>query len=116
MFLGEELCSNPDWLRISVDYIVDALEWPEQASKGRPYDMATPQVMLSLAAIHTMSDMLTQVLYDLCTRHDLIQALRQEVISVLKEDGWRKSSLSNLRLMDSVLKESQRMKPAALGP
>ena len=44
--------------------------------------MATSQVMLSLAAIHTMSDMLTQVLYDLCTRQDLIQALRQEVISV----------------------------------
>ena len=69
----------------------------------------------SVAAIHTTSDMLTQVLYDLCGRDALIQALREEVITVVQEEGWTKPTLYKLKLMDSVLKESQRLKPISVG-
>jgi cytochrome P450 len=37
--------------------------------------------------------------------------LREEIISVVSENGWTKASLQKLRLMDSFLKESQRFTP-----
>lgn len=93
----------------------DAMEWMEQCANGRHYDPAVAQLTFSLAAIHTTSDLLTQVLYDICGKNDLIQELREEVITVVKEEGWKKPTLFKLKLMDSVVKESQRMKPTAIG-
>ncbi|OGM47935.1 putative cytochrome P450 monooxygenase [Aspergillus bombycis] len=177
IFLGDQICRNPNWLRITVDYTIDsfkaaealrlwpkafraivaqflpscrkiraelqeaqdiiwpvldarrrdkqaaisggkeperyndAMEWLEECAKGRSYEPAFGQLIFSVAAIHTTSDMLTQVLYDLCGRNELIQALREEVITVVQEEGWKKPTLYKLKLMDSVLKESQRLKP-----
>lgn len=93
----------------------DAMQWMEDVAKGRPYDPAVSQMSFSLAAIHTTSDLLTQVIYDLCGKEDLVQALRDELIAVISEDGWKKQTLYKLKLMDSVLKESQRLKPIGLG-
>lgn len=177
VFLGDQICRNPDWLRITVSYTVhaflaaqdlrqwpelirplvahflpsckkvrrdldeardiirpvleerrevkdseatterfnDAMQWMEDVAKGRPYDPAVSQMSFSLAAIHTTSDLLTQVIYDLCGKEDLVQALRDELIAVISEDGWKKQTLYKLKLMDSVLKESQRLKPIGLG-
>ncbi|GMG29258.1 unnamed protein product [Aspergillus oryzae] len=93
----------------------DAMQWLEECAKGRSYEPAFGQLTFSVAAIHTTSDMLTQVLYDLCGRDALIQALREEVITVVQEEGWTKPTLYKLKLMDSVLKESQRLKPISVG-
>ncbi|KAE8317069.1 cytochrome P450 [Aspergillus transmontanensis] len=164
IFLGDQICRNPNWLRITVDYTVDAfkaaeelrlwpkmfrsieaqaiigpvldarrkdkqaaisagkeperyndaMEWLEECAKGRSYEPAFGQLIFSVAAIHTTSDMLTQVLYDLCGRDALVQALREEVITVVQEEGWKKPTLYKLKLMDSVLKESQRLKPISV--
>ncbi|KAL4874933.1 cytochrome P450 [Aspergillus karnatakaensis] len=180
VFLGDQLCRNPDWLRITVDYTVDsffaaedlrlwpsllrpivvyflsttrkiqaeveearkiivpvlerrkaekqatisngeapkkyadAMEWMEQCAKGRPYDAAVAQLGLSLGAIHTTSDMLTQVLYDIMQHDGLVEELRKEIITVIESDGWAKTTLYKLKLMDSVLKESQRLKPTSI--
>ncbi|KAL4892150.1 cytochrome P450 [Aspergillus ambiguus] len=180
VFLGDKICRNPDWLRITVDYTVDsfvaaqelrlwpkplrsfvanllpscrkirdelqeakdiitpvleerrkakeavlregrtperyvdALQWMEESAQGRPYEPAVAQLSFSLAAIHTTSDMLTQVLLDLCGKDDLISELREEVITVIREEGWKKTTLYKLKLMDSVLKESQRLKPIGI--
>ncbi|BCS23009.1 cytochrome P450 [Aspergillus puulaauensis] len=180
VFLGDRLCRNPDWLRITVDYTVDcfeaadtlrlwpallrpivspyipscrkiraeiqeardiifpvleqrkkekqdaidrgdtpekyndAMEWMEQCAKGRPYDAAIAQLTFSVAAIHTTSDMLVQVLYDICGYEGLVEELREEVTTVLRADGWTKTALHKLRLMDSVMKESQRLKPSQI--
>ncbi|PLB49717.1 cytochrome P450 [Aspergillus steynii IBT 23096] len=180
VFLGDRICRDPRWLRITVDYTVDsflaaqslrmwptifhpvvarflpscrkvqselqeareiinpvlaeraaekeaaarqgstpkrytdAMEWMEQCAKGRPYDAGAAQLSFSLAAIHTTSDMLTQVLYDLSGKDELIEALREEARTVIKEDGWQKTTLYKLKLMDSMLKESQRMKPISV--
>ncbi|KAL2865244.1 cytochrome P450 [Aspergillus lucknowensis] len=180
VFLGHQICRNPDWLRITVDYTTDsflaaedlrlwpmflrpliakflpscrkiraelqeargiitpvlerrkvakkaaiergeepekyndAMEWMEQCSKGRLYDPVTAQMLFSIAAIHTTSDLITQVLCDLCGRDSLVDALREEILTVIKEEGWKKSTLYKLKLMDSVLKESQRLKPTGI--
>ncbi len=181
VFLGEELCRNPDWLRVTMSYTVDAItagqdlrvwpmalrslvhwfipscrklredlaecqklvnpviqkrreekknrvlqglepkkyldamEWMEQAAKGRSYDPSISQVMMAMAANFSGSDALTQVLFDLCDQPKLVQDMREEIISVMTENQWNKSTIYKLRLMDSVLKESQRIKPAAVG-
>ncbi|GFF24895.1 aldehyde reductase 1 [Aspergillus lentulus] len=55
--------------------------------------------------------MLTQVLLGLCAHAEVIQPLREKIVTVIQEEGWKKPALYKLKLMDSVLKESQRMKP-----
>ncbi|GLA07505.1 hypothetical protein AnigIFM60653_008736 [Aspergillus niger] len=90
---------------------VDAMQWMEECAKGRPYDPTLAQISLTLATIHTTSDLLTQTLFYLAERDEIIVALRNEVITVLQGDGWSKSTFNNLKLMDSILKESQRLKP-----
>lgn len=92
----------------------DAMEWMEQCAKGRPYDAGASQLSFSLAAIHTTSDMITQVLYDLCGKEELIDALREEARTVIQAEGWQKTTLYKLKLMDSMLKESQRLKPTGI--
>ncbi|RYP11131.1 hypothetical protein DL765_007880 [Monosporascus sp. GIB2] len=176
VFLGSELCRNPAWLRITVDYTVnvffgvtalkkwpkylhpivwrfvpevrkvrdqieeavrliqpvvdkriaegksptskatysDAIQWANELANGRPYDPALLQLGFSLAAIHTTTDHLSQVLYDLCAYPEYIEPLREELVTVLKEEGMTKAGLFKLKLMDSFLKESQRFKPGAL--
>lgn len=92
----------------------DAVQWMEDAAMGKPYDAAVIQLGLSLAAIHTTTDMLSQVLYDICPQPDLIKDLREEIVAVLQKEGWKRTALYKLKLMDSVLKETQRLKPPGM--
>ncbi|PGH20409.1 hypothetical protein AJ80_03554 [Polytolypa hystricis UAMH7299] len=91
----------------------DAIDWFEDSAKGMHYDPAIAQLQISMAAIHTTSDLATQVILDLARNPDIIEPLRQEIVKCLTEGGWKKTSLYNLKLMDSVIKESQRVKPIA---
>ncbi|KAJ4252797.1 hypothetical protein NW762_010703 [Fusarium torreyae] len=94
----------------------DAIEWLEKAAaaKGITCDLAASQLGLSLAAIHTTTDLLTQVLTRICQNPDILEPLREEMTSALREDGWNKTSLYKMKLLDSVIKESQRMKPTEI--
>ncbi|CAJ2507529.1 Uu.00g087150.m01.CDS01 [Anthostomella pinea] len=180
VFLGEELCRNPEWLKITIDHTVslftsarqlrvypyllrpiaqmflplardtrqqvrdarrviqpvldkrratkaamiaegkdpkelnDAMEWFEQTAKGQPYDPALMQLNLSTAAIHTTTDLIMKVLADIIAHPDIIEPLRKEMAEVIGRDGWKKTSLYNLKLLDSVVKETQRVKPVAI--
>ncbi|KAI1738428.1 cytochrome P450 [Xylaria scruposa] len=89
----------------------DAIEWAEEESNNDPYDPAVYQIGLSMAAIHTTSDLLNQTLQNLVQRPKLIEDMRKEIIEVLQNEGMTKAALFNLKLMDSVLKETQRLKP-----
>ncbi|KAL6355096.1 hypothetical protein LRP88_11513 [Fusarium phalaenopsidis] len=181
VFLGTEMCRNPQWLRITTTYAViafraveelrlwpawlrpvvqwvmphctaaralvreakdlinplleerrkkkaeaasrgekivynDAIEWLEQTALEKKvyYDPACAQLSLSVAALHSTTDFFTQVMLDISNNPELIEPLREEIISVLSEHGWSKQSLYKLKLMDSVLKESQRLKPISI--
>jgi len=50
-------------------------------------------------------------MFELAQHPEYIQPLREEVIEVLGKQGWKKTSLYNLKLMDSVLKECLRIRP-----
>jgi cytochrome P450 len=89
----------------------DAIGWLEDIYNGRQYDPTVAQLLLAFAGIHTTSDLMTKALFDISSDPELIDNLRKEIISVIGEQGWSKNSLYNLKLMDSALKESQRLKP-----
>lgn len=95
----------------------DALEWAEQeaAEKGSKFDPAVFQLTLSLLAIHATYDLLEQSILDLARNPQYIEPLRQEVIRVLRTEGWKKTSLYNMKVLDSALKETQRLKPGSIG-
>lgn len=45
---------------------------------------------------------------------DLVDELRQEISTVLRSEGWKKRALFNRKLLDSVVKEAQRLKPMGM--
>lgn len=178
IFMGEELCRDEEWVRVSGDYTLNSFatsnllraypRWArsfvhwfipecrelrrklndarqslqphldrrnaikrEAAAQGKPcpfddsiewfekeypkHDPATEQIAISLVAYHTTSDLLMETLFNLCQHPELLKPLREEIVTVLSEEGLKKTSLNNLKLMDSVIKESQRLRPILLG-
>lgn len=93
----------------------DSIEWFRKASKGVEYSQLDTQIALQFAAIHTTSDLLTQAVLNLCAHPDMLEPLREEARSVLRQHGWQKLALTELRLLDSFFKETQRLKPINMG-
>jgi hypothetical protein len=56
-------------------------------------------------------------LYDLVVRPDLVNELRKEIKTVMAANGGALSThaLFEMKLLDSVMKESQRINPGNLG-
>ncbi|KAF6792039.1 cytochrome p450 [Colletotrichum sojae] len=93
----------------------DSLEWYENIAEkmGVTYDPAPQQLGLAVSAILTSNDLMSQCVLDLCRNPELVEPLRQEIRSVLGDEGWTSTSLYNMKLLDSVLKETLRMKPVS---
>ncbi|GFN12514.1 cytochrome P450 [Aspergillus tubingensis] len=89
----------------------DAIEWFEKAAKGRPYDPVGAQLILSVGAIHTTSDLTCQTMTHLAQNPEIVEPLRKEIVDTLQQHGWKKVALYNMKLLDSVIRESQRLKP-----
>ena len=51
----------------------------------------------------------------MCTSPECIQPLREEVESIVKEHGWTKTSIFNMRKLDSFLRETQRLSGLSTG-
>ncbi|GAB0134067.1 hypothetical protein EsDP_00002452 [Epichloe bromicola] len=92
----------------------DVIEWFEMAANGQQYDPVLVQLVLSAAAIHTSTDLLSQTIGDLAQNQDFIDPLRKEIMQCLSDGGWKKTTLYQMKLLDSCVKESQRMKPISL--
>lgn len=88
----------------------DALEWAEIEAVA-DYNPVDIQLGLSFLAIHTTSDLVSQTLLHLAHTPEGVEDLRREIIQVLSADGWRKASFQKLKLVDSAVKEAQRLKP-----
>jgi cytochrome P450 len=97
----------------SIPKRLDSIDWMDDiihSQKAANFDIVGAQLTLTFVAVHTTSNTLAHLLYDLIDNPELIPELRQEIIAVMEEDqGWQKTSLYKLKLLDSVMKESQRM-------
>ncbi|KAG2420428.1 hypothetical protein HFD88_000040 [Aspergillus terreus] len=90
------------------------LAWIDRHARDHAYDPTLAQLMLSSVSIHTSADLITKVIIRLCENAELIEALRQEILAATQKQGITYASLKDLILMDSVMKETQRLDPASL--
>ncbi|KAL8988949.1 MAG: hypothetical protein Q9177_002056 [Variospora cf. flavescens] len=110
----EQAAVTPDWKTKKPN---DMIQWLQDASEGAdamPERIVDRQLGMSFAAIHTTTNHLANVIYDLAARWDEYgPELRAEVEETLAEtDGhWKKTTLTKLSKMDSFMKESQRLNP-----
>ncbi|KAL8282700.1 hypothetical protein RB597_010103 [Gaeumannomyces tritici] len=92
----------------------DGIDWFEQEAQGRPYDSGMAQQALAATGNHTTSDFTTKFMLTVAQHPDLIREMRDEIVAVLRaEGGFTKAALANLKLLDSVMKETQRLQPIA---
>ncbi|KAF8662095.1 hypothetical protein AX16_001205 [Volvariella volvacea WC 439] len=66
-------------------------------------------LFLNFAGIHTTSMVLTHALFDLAAYPEYLEPLREEAEEMIEAEGWSKAAVSNLRKMDSFLRESMRV-------
>ncbi|KAL2009416.1 hypothetical protein VTN00DRAFT_5223 [Thermoascus crustaceus] len=92
----------------------NTIDWIEQATARRPLDAVGAQLGFAIAALHTTTELLRQTLLDICAHPELIQPIRDEVKRAVDESGWTTAGLFKMQLLDSVIKETQRLKPGSL--
>lgn len=93
----------------------DTIDWIEEEAAGRPLDAAEVQLGLAIGALHTTTELFKQSLLDISAHPELVQQIRQEVIEAVRESGWTTAGLYKMQLLDSTIKETQRMQPGSLG-
>ncbi|KAH7040188.1 cytochrome P450 [Microdochium trichocladiopsis] len=91
--------------------MADTIGWMYDVANGANIDYVAGQLSLSMAAIHTTTETTCAIIMDLCDHPEVVPQLREEVIRVIGEGGWAKTSLYKLKLMDSFIKEGQRVRP-----
>ncbi|CAK7202891.1 hypothetical protein SEUCBS139899_005618 [Sporothrix eucalyptigena] len=80
-------------------------------------ELTNMQLLLTMAAIHTTTLTTSFILHDMVARPDVVKGCRQEIKDVLaaSDDGTMSTNaLFNMKLVDSVMRESQRMNPPFL--
>lgn len=93
----------------------DSLGWFEELARGSEYDPAVAQLTFAVAAVHATTDFLSQLLIHLAQHPEYVQQLRDEVVSAVRQHGLHTAAFAQMKLMDSVMKESQRLKPISTG-
>ncbi|KAH7313937.1 cytochrome P450 [Stachybotrys elegans] len=97
----------------------DMLTW--LLNRSKQFELATDEelaetlLVLGMAAIHTTTMAATHIIFDLigyCP--EVIPELRKEILSVMDthEGGLTTNALYQMKLLDSVMRESQRMNPS----
>lgn len=96
----------------------DMIQWiMDQSDKETvtpsPEVQAELQMLIGMAGIHTTTLTATHALLDLASKPEYLQPLRDEASAITQNANGRpqKKDLANLPLMDSFLKESQRLSP-----
>ncbi|KAL7935003.1 cytochrome P450 [Trichoderma chlorosporum] len=100
--------------RQSLPIFNDTITYIEEIAAGRPFDAAATQLAFAISAMHTTTELLKQTLVDICLHPELISPLRDEAKAAIGQHGWTTAGMFQMQLMDSVIKESQRLKPGSL--
>ncbi|KAK4222297.1 cytochrome P450 [Podospora fimiseda] len=100
----------------------DGIQWLISAYKAAGKELSADQLaqdefIITIASIHSSSATALSCLYDLMDRREIMEEIKEEIGKVRKEfgvegsEGWTRQSLAGLKLMDSFMKESQRIHP-----
>lgn len=90
----------------------DALAWTLNAPGGSAFEAGDVQLALAMAAFFTTAEVLRQVIIEIVHRPQLVASLRQEIEEAISNHGLTAASLFRMELLDSAMKESQRLMPA----
>ncbi|KAK7935615.1 Cytochrome P450 monooxygenase ATR2 [Apiospora marii] len=115
-FLSPIIQERKEAMKNGSDLPDDMLQWmmnKAEANGVSDDQLAQLQLDLSLAAIHTTTMAVTDLLCDVVIRPDLVDELRAEIKRVLDDhDGVATThALYEMKLLDSVMRESQRWNP-----
>lgn len=114
---------GPEVERVAKEYIADLKAGRQgqenksattmfiDVAKGRKFDLVEGQLSIASAALHTTTDLIIQILYNLCAHPEYFTPLREEITSVIQEYGWQNRTFQQLKFIDSLMKETQRLKP-----
>lgn len=89
----------------------DALAWGESASGGT-LEAGDVQLSLAMAALFTTTEQFRATLVEVARREGLVEELRAEAEREMGASGVSVAAAGRMVLMDSVLKEAQRMSAA----
>ncbi|KAJ7776606.1 cytochrome P450, partial [Mycena maculata] len=106
--LNKEIEYGPDW----PEKPDDLLSWlidNTPADRKSVETIALQVLIINFGAIHTTSIAFTTTFYFLACHPELTDPLREEIQSIVEEDGWTKAAMARMRKLDSFIKESQRM-------
>ncbi|KAJ5024932.1 cytochrome P450 [Bipolaris maydis] len=89
----------------------------QQAAKSREIinplktniDFAELQLFLSFAAVHITTEMISGLMCDLIENEHWMPQIREETVSTLSKHGWKNTLLASMKILDSAMKESQRL-------
>ncbi|KAL0573797.1 hypothetical protein V5O48_008150 [Marasmius crinis-equi] len=91
----------------------DLLTWLIRAAPTeeqlKPEQLGLRMLTLNVAAIHTTSQAFTHALINLCKHSEYTEPLRKEIEDAIEKEGWTKAAMGRMRMLDSFLKESQRV-------
>ncbi|KAF3028563.1 hypothetical protein E8E15_009557 [Penicillium rubens] len=90
------------------------LSFLHQKLDGQLDELASMLIALCLVSYDGGAELFTHVLHSVFRNDQLISDLRSEIVNVVGKEGFNRNTLQNLVLMDSVLKEAQRMHPESV--
>ncbi|KAJ8079815.1 hypothetical protein PM082_016637 [Marasmius tenuissimus] len=104
----------------SEDLQEDMLTWIIQsAPKDDPDKWLIPEELgsrllsVNFVSIDTTSQAFAHGLINLASHPEYIEPLRREIEACIEKDGWSKAAMEKMQLLDSFLKESQRVSSSA---
>jgi hypothetical protein len=96
--------------------LANTLRWMYEISLKRPrkdkVDFTAAQLAFTVVAMLGLNSLHAQAIINICERPELLKRLREEIIEVIGTHGWKNATLHKLELMDSYIKEIQRLHPA----
>lgn len=103
--LEQEAQHGKDWPGKPNDIITWMLDDKPRSLRA----LAITLLGINFASIHTTTIAFTFVLFELATRPEYVQPLRDEIEAVINDEGWSKDSVRKLRKLDSFIKECLRV-------
>jgi len=101
----------------NLDDFNDFLTWIIQEAEGdeqTDWNLSSRVLSTNFAAIHTSSSTFAQAIFYLASSQEWIALLRREAQEVSGRLGWTKEALDQMHIIDSFIKESQRLRPLSL--
>ncbi|KAJ6569230.1 cytochrome P450 [Mycena capillaripes] len=110
--LDKEKEYGRDWPEKPAGDSDDLLSWlidNTPAERKSVETIALQVLIINFGAIHTTSIAFTTTFYFLVCHPEFANPIREEIQSIVEENGWTKAAMAQMRKLDSFIKESQRM-------